>query len=59
MSIYLGLLALAVLQCAVVAHDYIAELFGHNDTIEIPAPPSKPSRAHNYGPTINWGGARE
>jgi hypothetical protein len=55
---YLALLAIGVLLCAAVAHDYIAELFRHGDTIEIAAP-SKASRTHHYAPTINWGGARE
>jgi hypothetical protein len=55
-KLYLGLFAVGVLMYAAVAHDYIAELFRHGDTVEIVSPMRKMEPPH-YGPSINWGGA--
>ena len=53
----LGLFAVGALLCGAAAHNHIAGFFEHSGATEIKSPPGKAPRP--YGPSINWGGARE
>ena len=59
LKIYLGLLAVAVVLCGVLAHRHIAALLEPDDTVEIMTVPYEtPLTQRGYLPTINWGGAK-
>ena len=58
-KVYLGLLAVALLLCGILAHRHIVGLFEGNDVVQIPAAPRDSGPQRYYGPTINWGGGRQ
>jgi hypothetical protein len=59
LKFYLGLLAVGIVLCGVLAHRHIAALLGPGDTVRITTVPYEtPLTQRGYLPTINWGGAK-
>jgi hypothetical protein len=55
LKIYLGLFAVSVVLCGVLAERRLLSLARRGDAVAIAVPRETP---HGYGPTINWGGAK-
>lgn len=60
LKIYLGLFALSLALCGVLAHREIAGFLRGADSTEVIAVAAQHAAAPpvRYAPTINWGGAR-